>query len=160
MKIDGRRIIFFIISAIFGVAASYYGQPFVHGNSDAIGVIVNVFSILAGFLITVMTLSGEPSLLQGQTWRTDAIRGRNIYRRLTRYKFLFILYLTLLAIIFFATIFSKTNPESPITNWIERTYLFLATIAFILSLSLPQTLMKAQLRKHEEIVEARKTQNK
>lgn len=56
-------LIFGAISIVFGIAAGWFGQDLIHDNDDARDLIVTVFSILAGFLIAVMTLLGDQSLL-------------------------------------------------------------------------------------------------
>lgn len=142
-----------MISAFVG----WYGQPFVHGNEEARSVIVNVFSILAGFLITVMTLLGEPGLFRGRTWRSDAVRRKNVHRRLLRHKILFLAYLVTLGLIFVTTILADQKPEGRCVLWLERIYLFTAVFAFLCSLILPSRLMSLQLAQFDEMVEARRT---
>jgi len=128
----------------------------VHGNQEAVGVIVNVFSILAGFLVTIMTLLGEPMLFRGATWRSEAVKRSNVYRRLVRHKWLFVLYLLVLGLIFVSTLVTKKFPDHYTVHWIERIYLGLATFAFCLSLTLPTRLMNLQLDRFDELVEAKK----
>ena len=156
MNLDWKRISFFLVTVAIGFAAGWFGQPLVHGNSEASGVIVNVFSILAGFLVTIMTLLGEPSLFRGRTWRADEVRKSNVYRRLVRHKWLFITYLSVLGIVFLTTLIAKKYPDQQIVVWSERIYLGLATIAFILSLALPHRLMHLQMSRFEEMVESRR----
>lgn len=157
MAIDWRRIGFFIGASALSGVAGWCGQPLVHGNTEAVGVIVNVFSILAGFLVTIMTLLGEPSLFRGRTWRADAIRRSNVYRRLVRHKWLFITYLLVLGFVFAATLITKKYPEHAAVIWLERIYLSLAALAFIMSLVLPSRLMNLQLARFDELVESRKS---
>lgn len=155
-EIDWSRIaVFFGVLAV-SLLIGWFGQPFVHGNEEARGVVVNVFSILAGFLITVMTLLGEPGLYRGRTWRSDAVKRSNVYRRLVRHKWLFILYLLVLGFVFSTTIFAKRFPESATVVWLERTYLCFAALAFVLSLMLPSRLMSLQLARFDELVDSRR----
>jgi hypothetical protein len=156
MKIDWIRIVFFIIAAALSVLAGMYGQPLIHGNADAIAVIVSVYSILAGFLVTVMTLLGEPGLFRGRTWRSEAVKRSNVYRRLVRHKWLFILYLLVLGLIFVSSLITNKTPDSDVVTWIERIYMALASLAFMLSLALPQRLMNIQLSRFDEMVNERK----
>lgn len=155
-KIDWLRILFFIVAFILSAVAGWLGQPLIHGNDEAIAVIVNVFSILAGFLVTIMTLLGEPSLFRGRNWRADAVKRSNVYRRLVRHKFLFITYLSVLGLVFASTLITGKYPEHPAVIWIERTYLALSTLAFILSLILPSRLMSLQLARFDELIDERK----
>lgn len=156
MNIDWHRIGFFAVAAGVSVAAGWFGQPLIHGNSDAVGVIVNVFSILAGFLVTIMTLLGEPGLFRGRTWRGDSVRRGNFYRRLIRHKWLFIAYLLVLGLIFSVTLITKKYPEHESVVWMERVYLGLAALAFIMSLVLPSRLMNLQIARFDEMVESRR----
>ena len=45
------RIVFFLMAIAAGVAGAYFGQPLIHGNKDAVNIIVTVYSILAGLLV-------------------------------------------------------------------------------------------------------------
>lgn len=156
MKLDWGRIAYFVFAVLIGATVGYYGQPLIHGNNEAVGVIVNVFSILAGFLVTIMTLLGEPGLFHGRTWRSDAVKKSNTYRRLTRHKWLFITYLTVLALVFTSTLLTKKMPDHPVVMWIERIYLAAAVLAFLMSLALPHRLMNLQLARFDEMVDSRR----
>lgn len=153
---DWKRIRLFLAFASVSALAGWAGQPLVHGNQEAVGVIVNVFSILAGFLVTIMTLLGEPMLFRGATWRSEAVKRSNVYRRLVRHKWLFVLYLMVLGLIFVTTLITKKFPDHCTVQWIERLYLAMATFAFCLSLTLPSRLMNLQLARFDELVEAKK----
>lgn len=156
LDVDWRRIGLFISIAAISAAVGWYGQPFVHGNDEARGIVVNVFSILAGFLITVMTLLGEPGLYRGRTWRSDAVKRSNVYKRLVRHKWLFVSYLLVLALVFVATIVAKRAPESRGEACLESLYLGFASFAFIYSLMLPSRLLDLQLARFDELVESRR----
>lgn len=149
---DWRAIAFLIVVISVSGYASICGQPLVHGNEEARGVIVNVFSILAGFLVTVMTLLGEPGLFWGRTWKRDAARRENVHRRLLRHKILFTAYLVTLALVFCTTIVAKRSPESNAIRYLESLYLFVAICSFVYSLVLPSRLMSLQLAKLDELI--------
>lgn len=156
LEVDWSRIgLFFSIAAVSAVIG-WYGQPFIHGNDEARGVIVNVFSILAGFLITVMTLLGEPGLYRARSWRSDEVRRSNVYQRLVRHKWLFISYLIVLALVFLTTIVAKRDPDSFAVTCLEGLYLGFATLAFIYSLMLPSRLLNLQLARFDELVESKR----
>lgn len=156
MNIDWKRIIFFLLVATVAIFAGFYGQPLIHDNKDAVGVIVNVFSILAGFLVAIMTLLGEPSLFNDQSWRADAVKRSNVYKRLVRHKWLFIAYLLVLGLVFASTLVTKKYPNEAFVIWLERAYLSLACYAFIMSLILPSRLMNLQLARYDELIEQKK----
>ncbi|WP_369915245.1 hypothetical protein AB8810_00845 [Xanthomonas sp. NCPPB 3005] len=160
LEADWSRIGLFAAIAVISGVVGWYGQPLVHGNDEARGVIVNVFSILAGFLITVMTLLGEPGLYRGRTWRSDAIKRSNVYQRLVRHKWLFISYLIVLALVFLTTIVAKREPDGQNVACLEALYLGFATFAFIYSLMLPSRLLSLQLARFDELVESRRSGQK
>lgn len=160
LDVDWNRLGLFAVTAVVSAAVGWYGQPFVHGNDEARGVIVNVFSILAGFLITVMTLLGEPGLYRGRTWRSDAVKRSNVYKRLVRHKWLFISYLVVLALVFATTIVAKREPDSRQVACLEGLYLGFATYAFVYSLMLPSRLLNLQLARFDELVESRRNEQK
>lgn len=155
-EVDWGRVTTFVLAATLSALVGWVGQPFVHGNEEARGVIVNVFSILAGFLITVMTLLGEPGLYRGRTWRSDAVKRSNVYQRLVRHKWLFVAYLVVLALVFLTTIVAKREPAGSFVAWLESLYLFFATLAFIYSLMLPSRLLNLQLARFDEMVDSRR----
>lgn len=159
MAIDKKGIGTFIGTSLFSIAAGWYGQPLIHENSDAVGVIVNVFSILAGFLVTIITILGDPGVFRGRTWRSEQVKRSNMFRRLTRHKYLFKSYLVVLLLIFVTTLVTDKNPDSLAAIWLERTFLAIACFAFIMSMMLPRRLMDIQLSRFDEMVEARKNPN-
>ncbi|MEQ8966766.1 MAG: hypothetical protein RID91_13135 [Azospirillaceae bacterium] len=139
--------------AIFaGIGAFIFGHPYIEDNSEAMTVIVTVFSILAGFLIAVMTLLGDQSLVPGG-WKIIEKQRKTIEAKLIRQKWLFFLYLFTLLVIFLTTLTPAEYVE--LKDWLERVYLGLSVTAFILSFRLPSTLMEIQVSKVDAITEAR-----
>jgi len=67
-SIDWKRLLMLLagvaISAFIGVRF----QPMISNNSDAVNTVVTIFSILAGFLIAVITFIAEPTLKQAKNW--------------------------------------------------------------------------------------------
>ncbi|MFC6478918.1 hypothetical protein ACFQDN_23700 [Pseudomonas asuensis] len=71
MDIDWRRVLFFLGAAGVSIWCGWHGQPLVHESDDARSMITDVFSILAGFLMTVLTLLIEPKPT-AKIWREAA----------------------------------------------------------------------------------------
>ena len=140
-----------IITLAIAISAGFWGAPLISGNSEARSVIVTVFSILAGFLIAVMTLYGNPAIMTGR-WRRDVLKKKRIQVRLTRQKYMFYLYLLTLTVVFTTTLTCKIWPD--ITQWLERVYFGLSIWAFFLSFRLPSSLMEAQMGVLDAIVGA------
>lgn len=132
----------FVIATTAGVGAAVYGQPLIHGNDQAINVIVTVFSILAGFLVAIIAVIGDRALLPGSGWQLAELGRQRLIQRLVRYKWLFFAYLMTLGLVFVSLLLKSLNPSLIVL--LERSYLFLAAFTFILSLRLPWTLTKIQ----------------
>lgn len=151
--IEWRYIVYVLVSVVAGAAAFTFGHDLIHNNNEATQIIVTVFSILAGFLIAIMTLLGDQSVLPG-SWRIAETTRTKIRVKLIRQKWLFYVYLVTLSVIFVAAVVRPSCPE--LTSWLERIYLGLATTSFLLSFSLPSTLMAVQMERVEAVIGARR----
>ncbi len=152
--IDKTKIAVFALRIALSAAAVYWGQPLISGNTQAINLIVTVFSILAGFLVGIITLLGDPAMLPGKTWRGAFLAKGLLARRILRKKFLFLAYLLTLALIMVSFLVQKSQPA--LNVWIERSYVFLGTFAFLASLQLPWTLSRIQIDRMEAEVSKRR----
>lgn len=161
---DWRRILLFLIACSLGMIAFFFGGGLIHQNKDAIGIITTVFSIFAGFVVAITTILGTPVTdTEKQSWRTLELRRDNVFRRLTRQKWLFAAYMLTLSTIFLQTLLvGVDNPSESIkaiSSFLERAFLGLAVFAFILSFGLPGALIKIQLARYDEMIEDKKKQN-
>lgn len=154
VKFSWRRVALLGGAAIAGALGGVYGQPWIHDNPRAVEVIVTAFSILAGFLIAIMTIIGDPSGFGRRSWRGHELSRGIVYRRLRRQEWLFYLYLSTLGLIFIESLISRKFPSA--TPWLEGTYLGLAIAAFVLSFRLPAVLMRIQLDRHDECIDAKR----
>ena len=153
-RLDKKRVGLTVIAVLLGVAGANYGQPLVHGNDQAAGIIVTVYSILAGFLVAIIAIVGDPLLVPPGSWRIAEGNREKTVRRLTRHKHLFYIYLLSLGMIFAAALVKGSHPTC--TIWLERGYLFLSVFAFVLSLCLPGALMRMQQERIDHIIESRR----
>lgn len=141
-KLDFNRLRFGLLALLLSGLVAWRAQPFVHGNSDALNTIVTVFSILAGFLVAIITIVGDAASLGRASWRRDEYLLRSFKQRLTRHKLMFQVYLVVLALVFIVQI---VGTDGLLTVWYERAMLFLATFAFISSLTLPGQLFQERI---------------
>ena len=154
-ELDSHKMKLALSIILWSGLFSYYGQPLIHGNQDAINVIVTVFSILAGFLIAVITLVGDPKSLPSGSWQVARLGSDLTYNRLTRHKWLFKIYLLTLMLIFVSIVSNNKYPEIQLI--IEYIYMFFASAAGMLSFKLPGALMALQKERIEyEINERRR----
>jgi hypothetical protein len=145
-------VITIALALVAGGVGGYLGQPWIHENERAVNVIVTAFSILAGFLVAIMTILGDPSIYAGRQWRALELSRSSVHNRLWRQQWLFVLYLATLAAIFLDSMIKLPA----LSLWLERLYLGMAIAAFILSFRLPFTLMRIQMERHDEAISARK----
>lgn len=149
MKPSTKAIVAAVVLFVAALAA-WLGQPLVHDNDRAVDVVVTVFSILAGFLVAILSLVGEGVELRG-SWRLAELSRKRIERRLKRHQWLFFCYLVTLALIFVSTLVGGLAPS--VVVWIERAYLFFAVLTFLLSLWLPWALARMQREKVDSVIE-------
>lgn len=157
ITLEGKKLKIGILAFMLASFASYYGQPLIHNNAQAISLITTVFSILAGFLVAIIAITGDPALLPPGTWRAAEMEREKIGRRLIRHEWLFTLYLATLCLIFISLLLQKVCPQ--ITIWLERIYLFFGVLAFSLSLQLPSVLIKIQRERIDSVIEHRRTKD-
>ncbi len=154
ITVDITKIKYGVAICLYSGLGAFYGQPYIHGNSEATNIIVTVFSILAGFLVAVITIIGDPSALPSGSWRLARLSSDQVYIRLTRHKLLFLVYLLTLLLIFLNSLIKGEFPAFEL--WTERIYLFLAIAAFTLSFQLPSALMDLHTERIEHEITARR----
>lgn len=153
-RIDSRKVKYAVVVSLLGALLTYLGKPLISSNQDAINVIVTVFSILAGFLIALITMIGDPKSLPSGGWQVAELSRSLTYNRLTRQKWLFYIYLIALVLIFLSMLVKKEFPA--FNNIIEYCYLFFSIVAFLLSFQLPSLLMNLQKERIEQEISERR----
>ncbi len=146
-------LILLAAAAAAGGMAYYFGGALVEDNSDVLDVIVTLFSILAGFIIAIMTLLGDESLRPGG-WRRARLDADKVKRRLDRQQQLFWLYLITLSFILASKLVKKPLPD--LGHELERISFGFAVMALILSYALPIALRSAQLARIEAAVDEKR----
>lgn len=133
---------------VISVASGFYVQPLISGNDNAVNTIVTVFSILAGFLVAVITFIGDPG---ARGWKELQLDKRGMLVKLNRHKALFYLYLVTLGLALSMFVVPKEN--CLILLWLERAFVCLTTFVFLMSFTLPQSLMELQQRRYEDALD-------
>lgn len=128
-----------------------------HGNSDAVLVIITVMTVFAGFLVAIIAIIGDPALIPEGSWRVAENRRDNIEKRLIAQLWLFVWYLLTIGLLFVGVLLdkSKTVPEDA-RLWIERSYLFFGTSSFLFTFGLPKALWKYQMARIEAEISRRR----
>ena len=151
------RLAFIIFCLAAAGAAAAYGWPYVHNNSDFVTIVVTVFAVFARFLIGVITIIGDPSMIPDGSWRIAESRRDSIEQRLLAHGYIFGLYLVTIGLLLVGILTQHALVDgNPVRKWIERFYLFFAVFSFLLSFSLPSSLIKLQKDRIEAEIERRR----
>lgn len=151
MRIEARdnnpihwsRVSGLIFVICVSVSASYFLQPFVSNSEGFVDVVVTIFSILAGFLIAVITIVADPIMKRAKRPEQIKLMENSIEAKLIRHKALFYCYLMTLG----AAMAMMLLPPKEIilTLWMERIFIGLAVFVFLASFALPNTLIRIQM---------------
>ncbi len=155
-KVDWWRLGKLAFGSLVSAAVGYFFHPMVANNADAVNTVVTIFSILAGFLIAVITLIAEPTLKKARDWTELQAMKKTVKRRLYRQKLLFFLYLLTLGIALCMFLVPATQPT--VKAGLEMAFLGLATFVFLASFDLPSALMKIQMDRYEAELDHTKPQ--
>ena len=124
-------------------------------NNDALNLVANVFSILSGFLLLVITMSGENSSISKNLSELDiANQEARFIMRFHKYYALFLLYILTLALIFIYYLLLKYNGNHretirTITASIGYIISFLTCFSFIQSTFIPLKIKELFKEKRE-----------
>lgn len=119
-------------------------------NSPALDLLVAVFSILAGVLVVLMTVSSERTIYSG-TWRMASLHRQEIRRLLRRHAFLFYVYLVVVGLALVASLWDDLE-------YIARAALSLGVFAFVASFDLPASIVQHQQARLDAEVERRQNE--
>lgn len=152
-RIAWGRVAGLLLLVGISCAGGYLLQPLISGNKDAINTVVTVFSILAGFLIAVITFVGDPGT---SGWRELQGGKREVKAKLRRHRWLFYMYLITLGLALAMFIMPDGFVQTII--WLERFFVGFALFVFLASFSLPNSLSQLQMDKYEAALEGRSPQ--
>lgn len=148
--INWIRVLALVAAIAVSIAAGAYLQPLVSKNDDAINAVVTIFSILAGFLVAVITFIADPGTAD---WRRLQLGKRDVQAKLQVHKMLFYLYLFTLGFAFTLFIVPDTKAYAGLSLWLERIFVGLSVFVFLASFTLPSSLMKLQMRRYQEALD-------
>lgn len=154
-KIAWLRAAIFITALIISVTITLLFGDKLKNNVDVLSFIATIFSILAAVLIAVISILGDPSMVLDSSWRHGYLSAAETQRKIHRQTDIFILYIILLMSLF---IFMLIDPTSSSFWLVQHITFFLTVLAFILSLTLPYSLIsiqKARLKKAIDQIKGR-----
>lgn len=154
-RIDYVRIILIVAGVIVGVVVFCLSTFLPAFNHNSLGLLVTAFSVLAGIMIAIITMLGDPANLYRGSWRMASLHRRQIRRRFFRYEILFYAYLIVIGLACAAAVIDGVVwPET--ARWLARVALALGAATFIWSLGLPRAIIRTQMDRIGEEVERRR----
>lgn len=154
-NINTTGLIVSVLNILASLSFSVFLTNSLTNNTDALNLVANVFSILSGFLLLVITMSGENSAILNNISVLDAAnQEKRFLMRFNKYYALFLLYILTLALIFIFYLISKnTKNTSEIflytKSGIGHSIAFLTCFSFIQSTFIPLKIKELFKEKRE-----------
>ena len=148
-KVAYGRIVFGVTGLIVGCIVFWRIS---YGSVEAIRTLVTVFSILAGMLIAILTMLGNPESIFPGNWRIASVHRRELKRLLRRYTWLIYIYLIVIAMAFAGSL----DTEFSGSKIMKRLALALGSAALVWSFALPNVIYRAQINRLDEEVNQRR----
>jgi hypothetical protein len=155
------RIAFIGICLLASGLAAYFAQPLARENADVLLIIITVMTVFAGFLVAIITLLGDPSLIPSGSWRKAEMRRDSLQGRITTHIWLFTFYLIAIGLLFVGALLNKAPDDAvaeTIKIWVERFYLFFGISSFLFTFALPRMLWKIQMARVDAEIEKRRSE--
>lgn len=147
------KVVIFVFGLLTGILVFFIGPDQAgHTNDEAVRILVTVFSVLSGFLIASITITGNPGSLRIGSWRIASSDRRQSEGMLALYTVLFYVYLV---IILTALLIATVRFRIPYTlyEWLRHGNLSLGVAAIVWSFGLPISLAHQQMRQLDRKVE-------
>lgn len=154
-KLDVKAISITLANFAASMLFSIFFTDTLANNTDALNLVANIFSILTGFLLLVITLSGDNSAISSGLSEVERFyQNTRFLIRFNKYYSLFLLYLLTLALIFIYYLLSKDKVHSGPTleffiNIVTHSISFLTFFSFVQSTFIPIKLKQLYNEKKE-----------
>lgn len=146
---------YIIFCFLCGVVAFWKLGPFLEASPATLAGIVSVFSILAGVLVAVISIIGDPSMLLPGNWRVGYVHAQTIQDRIAEYAHLVLIYVIVLVLVLTCTLLQENKVT--VLPWAFEALAGLTVFALMLSLPLPYSLMAIQKERMDQEVQRRKS---
>ena len=128
-------------------------------SNAALRILATALSILTGFLLAVILMTGDPEGLYRGSWRVASGHRRQIMRVLTRYTTLFYIYLSTILATFLASLLGGWLPAQ-VHRWVTHAALCLGLTALLWSFGLPTAIRRERRRRLDDEVEKRRSSDR
>lgn len=148
------RGIYIICTLVMSGVVGWRWGGMLRGSEAVLSGIIDVFAILAGVLVAVISIIGDPSMLLPGNWRVGFEHAKDIQDRIARFAHLFSVYLTTIFLALVSQFLDSANV--PNVDWVFSILLSVSIFGICLSLPLPYSLMGIQKERMKEEIERRK----
>jgi hypothetical protein len=142
---------------IFSAAASallcYVFPDALQKSTTALEAIISIFSILAGVLVAVISIIGDPSMLLSGNWRLGFEHAKEIQKKIANYATLIAIYV--LSLIGVLTLIILKDAGVKGYDFLFTAVLWFVSFGFLLSIPLPYNLMAIQKDRMDEEIKRR-----
>lgn len=151
------RGIYIMVSLTLSCVLGWAFGGMLRGSEAVLSSIIDVFAILAGVLVAVISIIGDPSMLLPGNWRVGFEHAKDIQDRIARFAHLFTVYLVAIFLAVAAQFLDAA--EIPGGGWVFSLLLGVAVFGVCLSLPLPYSLMSIQKERMSDEIKRRQTQD-
>jgi len=153
----GFRGWYIITSFVAASATSFAFPDALERSTTALEAIISIFSILAGVLVAVMSIIGDPSMLLSGNWRLGYEHAKDIQAKIGNYANLIAIYVVTLLFVLIAIVIKDAGVDG--YSWVFTAALWLTSFGFLLSIPLPYSLMAIQTERMNEEIKRRRNGN-
>ncbi|TAW18447.1 hypothetical protein [Rhizobium ruizarguesonis] len=150
----GARGYYISAALIVALAASYFGGDLLKQSHDAQDALINLFAILAGVLVAVVSIVGDPSMLLPGNWRVGHEHAKDMQNRIANFSHLFFVYIVALLLLVVGMVVKDAN--IPHADFIYPLMTFFVVLGVLLSIPLPYSLMSIQKERMREEIKSRR----
>jgi uncharacterized Tic20 family protein len=153
----GTRGYYITAALIASLAASYFGGDLLKQSHDAQDALINLFAILAGVLVAVVSIVGDPSMLLPGNWRVGHEHAKDMQNRIANFSHLFFVYIVALVLL----VISMVVKDAQITgaDLVYSLMTFFVVLGVLLSIPLPYSLMSIQKERMREEIRSRRARS-
>ncbi len=152
--LTARNWLYLGLAAIFSIKAGIEFGYMLALSEAALSGILSVFSILAGVLVAVISIVGDPSMLLAGNWRLGYVHAEKIQERLARYAHVIFIYLLVLILVLVCMIIKDNRIQG--LEYAFNILMGLTVFTLLISLPIPYGLMGIQKERMTEEVRRRK----
>lgn len=149
----GGRGWYIIFSALSSTAICCFFPLALRQSMTALEAIISIFSILAGVLVAVISIIGDPSMLLTGNWRLGFEHAKDIQKRISNYATLIAIYVISLIGVLILIIISDS--KIPGYDFLFSGVLWIVSFGLLLSIPLPYSLMAIQKERMTEEIKRR-----